>query len=220
MKINKSLKFKIFWKQIFDNLSFTDFWFWALGSIMLGLSTEGRAELIGIVLNDGMVPGIYNLTHKADDQGSSCSYVILSDTLKKRNKSSDDELKRAMAEKDEMKEKEFLSDDEKFESFIENLEAAFKEIELPDSTDWNRAHQNLKEAMNHLKSESKSFKKDLSKAKIEMNKAIKRMQKQFQEFNEDELQDMKKELQKAIDEMKKAQEPEKPQLHKLDTIKL
>jgi hypothetical protein len=158
------------------------------------------------------------------DQKKLQIYFASTDTTKKdkteEHQNLNDELQQAIEEKDKMKDEDFLSHESEFDHFIENLEAAFEDIELPDSTDWNRAHQNLKDAMDHLKSESKNFKKDLNKAKVEMNKAIQRMQKQFQEFNEDELKEMKKELQKAMEEIKMPDEPEKPVLHKLDTIKL
>ncbi len=153
-------------------------------------------------------------------QGDMENIAVLSDTLKQKelavNKNSDDELSRAIDEQSRMgNEHSDNTDSDKY--WQEDFSSIFDNIDLPDSASWNRAHENIKEAMNHFRSESKGFKEELNKAKVEMNKAIKRMQKQYREFNDDELNDLKKEIQKAIDDLKT---PDKPRQHKPDTIKI
>lgn len=181
-------------------------------------------NVAGVIVSQANVltpdPFIFHINEQSGQQRT----VFYSDTITKKEssdqKNQDDELEQAMKEREKMKNEDTSTQDKNFEVFMDNLEVAFNDIELPDSADWDRAHQNLKDAVQHLKFESEDFKEEIGKAKIEMNKAIKRMQNQLREFNEDELQDMKKELQKALDEIKKPEEPENPVLHKLDTIKL
>ncbi len=159
-------------------------------------------------------------TINLNGQGNLLHAVILSDTVKQKelaaNKNSDDELSRAIDEQSKMR-NEHSDDNDPDSYWQEDFSSIFDDIEFPDSAAWNRAHENIKEAMNHFRSESKGFKDEFNKAKLEMNKAIKRMQKQYREFNDDELNDLKKEIQKVIDDLKT---PEKPQQHKPDTIKI
>ena len=153
-------------------------------------------------------------------QINSLGCVVVSDTLKHKDlavdKSSDDELSRAIDEQSKMRNEQSDNNDS-YNYWQEDFSSIFDDIEFPDSAAWNRAHENIKEALNQFRSESKGFKDEFNKAKLEMNKAIKRMKKQYREVNDDELNDLKKEIQKAIDDLKT---PDKPRQHKPDTIKI
>ena len=178
--------------------------------------------LLSCVENANIFATGFSLSHtsSANGQENMENIVALSDTLKQKelaeNKNSDDELSRAIDEQSRMR-NEHSDNTGSDKYWQEDFSNIFDNIDFPDSASWNHAHENIKEAMNHFRSESKGFKEELNKAKIEMNKAIKRMQKQYQEFNDEDLNDLKKEIQKAIDDLKA---PDKPRQHKPDTIKI
>ncbi len=191
-----------------------------LFAILILLSCVENAKIFATDFSLFHTPLYECHTINANRQGDMRNIVAFSDTLKQKelavSKNSDDELSRAIDEQSRMRnEHSDNTDSDKY--WQEDFNNIFDNIDFPDSASWNRAHENIKEAMNHFRSESNGFKEELNKAKVEMNKAIKRMQKQYREFNDDELNDLKKEIQKAIDDLKT---PDKPQPQKPDTIKI
>ncbi|MCD6597224.1 MAG: hypothetical protein J7L04_06025 [Bacteroidales bacterium] len=188
--------------------------------ILILLTGVENADIIaaGFSINHTGQYECYSINKNVQINSLDC--VVFSDTLKNKDlavdKSSDDELGRAIDEQSKMR-NEHSGNNSSDKYWQEDFNSIFDNIEFPDTAAWNRAHENIKEAMNHFRSESKGFKEEFNKAKLEMNKAVKRMQKQYREFNDEELNDLKKEIQKAIDDLKT---PDKPRQHKPDTIRI